>query len=131
MNIVMAPTHRYLYKLYLCKQYIHVWANYRLLAPHIGLDEKDEEEIVKEKTLGEQKLKMVHVWMQKYRNGATYLQFINGCEQAKRRDLVEAVLELAKEIRRASGSKCPIEILFIYIILFPFRYLQTYKIWLE
>lgn len=57
----------------------------------------DKEEILKDKTLAEQKLKMMRIWMQKYKNGATYLQFIKGCEQAKRQDLVEAVFELVKE----------------------------------
>lgn len=70
---------------------------FRLLAPFIGLDETDEAEILKEKTLSEQKQKMMHVWTQKFKNGATYFQFIKGCEQARRQDLVEEVLKLLKE----------------------------------
>lgn len=64
----------------------------------------DKEEILKETTLAEQKLKMMHIWMQKYKNGATYSQFIKGCEQAKRQDLVEAVLELVKEKTHQKNS---------------------------
>ena len=68
----------------------------RLLAPYIGLDKVDEDEICKESSMKDQKIKMMQVWRQKHNGNATYLQFVRGCEQASRRDLAIAVYDLVK-----------------------------------
>lgn len=80
-----------------------------MLAPYIGLDEVDKEEILEEGTIGEQRVKMMRMWRQKFRSDATYWYFVKGCEQAQRLDLVEAVCDLVKENTadrdRTSSSK--------------------------
>jgi hypothetical protein len=69
---------------------------YRLLAPFLGLDKGDEEEISEEGSLGEQRIKMMQVWLSRYGKDATYLNFVRGCEQAGRRDLVDTVYSLVQ-----------------------------------
>ena len=76
----------------------------RSLAPYIGLDEADEEEIQEERTSIRQKVKLMRVWKRKHGEEATYLRFVKGCEQLQRRDLVEAVCNLVTGIDASGGS---------------------------
>ena len=69
----------------------------RLLAPFLGLDKRDEEEVGRERSLGEQRVKMMEVWRHKFGGDATYLRFVRGCEEAQRRDLVGAVYSLVQQ----------------------------------
>ena len=70
---------------------------YRLLAPFLGLDKGDEEEISEEGSLGEQRIKMMQVWLSRHGKDATYLNFVRGCEEAGRRDLVDTVYSLVQQ----------------------------------
>ena len=79
----------------------------RVLAPYIGLEEAEEEEIEEEKGAQAKRQKMLRVWMQKFGDRATYLRFVEGCERIQRRDLEEAVCDLVKErIHEAPGITC-------------------------
>ena len=76
---------------------------FRTLAPFIGLKETDEEEIQEEHSVKAQKIKMMRLWMHRYGDQATYLKFIEGCEQVQRRDLVEHVCDLIQQ-EMSSGT---------------------------
>ena len=76
----------------------------RSLAPYIGLDEADEEEIQEESTSIRQKVKLMRVWKRKHGEEATYLRFVKGCEQLQRRDLVEAVCDLVTGLSGIDAS---------------------------
>ena len=69
----------------------------RLLAPYIGVDEMDQENIRKEGTISQQNAKLMQVWRNKYKDDATYHLFVRGCERAQRSDLVNVVNQLLKK----------------------------------
>ncbi|CAI8028504.1 hypothetical protein GBAR_LOCUS16252 [Geodia barretti] len=71
--------------------------SWRLLAPFLGLDKGDEAEISEEGSLGEQRIKMMQVWLSRHGKDATYLNFVRGCEEAGRRDLVDTVYSLVQQ----------------------------------
>ena len=76
----------------------------RTLAPFLGLDEVDEEEIEEERNAKEKKLKMMKVWKQRFGEEATYLRFVKACEEVQRRDLIEIVCDLVKPGQRGAAG---------------------------
>lgn len=76
----------------------------RTLAPFLGLDEVDEEEIEEEKNAREKKVKMMRVWKERFGEEATYLRFVKACEDVQRRDLIEAVCDMVKQSQRGAAG---------------------------
>lgn len=72
--------------------------NWRLIAPHLGLTEVDEENIVQNhRDVQLQRREMLRTWQQKFGFRATYGSLARALHKAERVDLVEKVIELLTE----------------------------------
>lgn len=69
--------------------------NWKALAPFIGLERTDEEEIDDEnRSVMSKRIAMLRKWSEKRGKGATYLHLIKGFAQISRRDLIEKLCDI-------------------------------------
>lgn len=69
--------------------------NWKALAPFIGLERTDEEEIDDEnRSVMSKRIAMLRIWSEKRGKRATYLHLIKGFAQISRRDLIEKLCDI-------------------------------------
>ena len=80
--------------------------DWKAIAPHLGLTETDEEDIVANSPLSMpcQRLSMLRTWKRKYGEAATYEKLDHVFRQCSRQDLVDKISELIVETTTSTIS---------------------------
>ena len=88
--------------------------DWKPIAPHLGLDAADEEEIVERdpRSVGAQKIAMLRKWKQKKGTAATYKKLCDVFKKCSRQDLVE---KIEKQLQEQDATNSSTGIIITYV----------------
>ena len=82
--------------------------NWKALAPFIGLERTDEEDIEEDNTtVKTRRIALLRKWSEKRGKGATYLHLMKGFAQISRRDLIEMLCDIFSASQGARATASP------------------------